>query len=239
MLLSFLIPICADAESAEHRPKAASGCPNCPSCEDRKISKETIEAAAARALVGLRDPWGADFGAAMARAEAELGCSFHIFDKEDPAVAQRSEELIAIAEDSTTPPSRLQELSRNPDRLVKGAVARNPNTPVSILRELAEEADDAVMYGLASNPNTPPEILRQLLKWRDPYGFTCLNNLATNRGAPVDVLRAISEGEEQSAKFNLLDNPNTPIDILEHLTRSSDTAMSFRAQQALQRRQRP
>ena len=233
--LFLLIPMCADAESAEDRARAASECPNCPSCEDRKISNEEIEAAAARALVGLKDPWGADFGAAMERAEAELGCQFY---REDPAVAQKREELIAIAGDKNTPPSRLQELSRNQDRAVKGVVARNPNTPVPILRELAEEANDAAMYGLAVNPSTPPDILRKLLRWRDPYGFTCLNNLASNSGAPADILRTISEGEEQSAKFNLLYNPSASIELLEQLTRSSDGSLSFRAKQELQRRRK-
>ena len=228
-----LIPMCANAESAEGHAGATSGCPNCPSCEDRQISNEDMQAAVARALVGLEDPWGKDFGSAIARAEAELGCQFH---REDPNVVQEREDLIAIAQDENTSPSRLQELSQHHDSKVKGVVARNPSTPVEVLRKLAQEGEDASMYGLAANPSTPPDILRELLRWRDPYGNTCLTNLADNPGAPADVLRVISQGEERSALVNLLRNPSTPLDILEELTRSSDTSLSFSAKQELQRR---
>lgn len=79
----------------------------------------------------------------------------------------------------------LRKLSHHQERVIRTQVAINSNTPKSILRRFYEEKSVDIS-GLARNPSTPS-----------------------------DILRSIYKNHSHAHGHLLIDNPNTPKDILE------------------------
>jgi len=144
--------------------------------------------------------------------------------------------LLAITRNPHCPPALLRELSADSSPTVEAALIGSERTPPDVIRKLSEHLTDDSAYSIASHPNTPPDVFHKLLEWKASYGATCYTNIAYNRSAPPDVLRAISKSSDRSADVNLLSNPSTPIDILEDLANSPDAGIRFAASNALAKR---
>jgi hypothetical protein len=96
-------------------------------------------------------------------------------------------------------------MEKLPDRLVKLALAQDPTTDESTLAELSKILDEQILCAVASNPNTSPSTLAALQS--DPPIFFDDEN---------------PDGTEFDAIFRcLVDNPNTPEQVLVNLANNS------------------
>jgi len=94
------------------------------------------------------------------------------------------EEKLNQAENPSTPPEILSQLSKDEDATVRRFVAMNSSTPPEILSQLSKDEDASVRWYVAGNPSTPPEILSQLSKDKDT-GIRC--NVAKNPSTPPEI----------------------------------------------------
>jgi hypothetical protein len=77
--------------------------------------------------------------------------------------------LKRIAENTSIPPTMLEQLALHEDAAIREAVADNSNTPVDTLWVLAGDACDDVRYAMAENHNLPIAILTALACDDNPY----------------------------------------------------------------------
>lgn len=77
-------------------------------------------------------------------------------------------EKINLASSDTTSTEVLEELSKEPDRIVRTYVAWNPNTSIETLRTLATDNDFSVRANVSLNPNTPVDVIQTLEKDSHP-----------------------------------------------------------------------
>lgn len=132
----------------------------------------------------------------------------------------------AVAESPGTPAAELARLASNPD--LRRYVARNQTTPEATLRTLAE--DPETRASVAANPSAPPDLLDRLSAFDD-----CGWGVAVNRRSPVTALRRVADHPSGSVGRLLVDNPNTPDDVLEKLAR--DPTLADHATEVRTRRQ--
>jgi hypothetical protein len=57
-----------------------------PNCDDTNLSREEVEAAFTKAMVGLDNAWGKDFQLVFERVEIELNCTFQTSSPAPPKV---------------------------------------------------------------------------------------------------------------------------------------------------------
>ena len=115
-----------------------------------------------------------------------------------------------------TPPEALYELSKDED--LKLTAAQNPSLPSTRLHELASDEKGYIREKVAENRSTPPETLRTLAS--DEGGMVRL--VANNPSAPRDLLRDLSEHEEDDLRFYVSRNPSTPPECLDALSADND-----------------
>lgn len=152
---------------------------------------------------------------------------------------------VAPAEDAMspdTPLARLSALAKLPDEAVQRALAKNPRTPPKVLKKLGSSRDKLTRKAVAGNPNTPAEIMAELggqfplellgnpsldlLLLENPDLFSempvaTLRSLAKRENCPAGLLAYIARTQEdQGLQCSLLQNPNTPREVIEHLAQA-------------------
>jgi len=90
-----------------------------------------------------------------------------------PSENEESDEELAflkvIAQKSTTPPSRLAELSRHANKEIRAIVAENANATLETLWNLSKDSVAEVKLKLTENYNCPIEIIEALQDDKDSY----------------------------------------------------------------------
>lgn len=106
---------------------------------------------------------------------------------------------------SEVEPDEEEDWQAKPFHVVRVAVARNPAVSPDVSKALYGQGEGAVLAALAKNPRTPPSLLRRLTV-RDGYGRA----VATNPGAPSDILLALARAAMKNEAASLVQNPSLP-----------------------------
>ena len=135
-----------------------------------------------------------------------------------------------IAGDPTTSSDILDALADSNDRNICILVANNPGTSPETLQKLSNSSVLWVKVGVVNNPNVSLETYRiiQSPKVTDDILFQMVKNgigddifdIAASRKASADTLTYIydhTDDDDVMLLFRLVQNPNTPISIIENL----------------------
>ncbi len=95
---------------------------------------------------------------------------------------------------------------------VRAALAANPRLPLSLLTPLLRAEEPEVRAGLARHPQLPPALLAQLARQGD---LRTRLAVAAHSRTPVETLRHLAEENHPAIWRSLLNNPNTPLSVLE------------------------
>jgi hypothetical protein len=153
--------------------------------------------------------------------------------KEVPAKASLSENNIEadslqdkehLAENRSTPPEVLTQLSKDEDPNVRYGVAYNPNTPPEVLTQLSKDKDSDIRWNVAHNPNTPPEVLTQLSKDKDEEVRWAVAGISKT---PPEVLTQLSKDNDPNIRLNVAHNLNTPPEVLTQLSKDRDSDIRY------------
>jgi hypothetical protein len=128
-------------------------------------------------------------------------------------------EKVALLDRRPCDPWVLQALADAPAREVRALVAANPAADRALLGQLAEDADSAVRQYVASNPTTPRDILLQL-RSGDADGSLQFSLLTNPNWTAGDLREMFAEPNSPQLPFAM--NRNTPPEILEQLSRSTE-----------------
>ena len=132
-----------------------------------------------------------------------------------------------VADNPTLPPDILARLAKDPGNSVRARVAKHPSTPLSLLIQLTAEGDCSVCDEIARRHDVPPTLLEQLAKAapgrEDVWGVR--SNVARNPNTPVTVLEKLSRDRDPSVRAAASVNPHTPVVVLERLVKDEDPSV--------------
>ena len=142
------------------------------------------------------------------------------------------------AKDPGTPAEVLTKLARE-DVSLSRLVARNPSTPIDMLRELGSSKDTTTRKWVTTNPNTPANVLVSLatqfpiqlldnpvfdfLLLENPNLFgdmplSSLGSMLKRDNCPHGILTYAAAIEDEKIQLALLQNANTPSEIILRLS---------------------
>ena len=141
---------------------------------------------------------------------------------------------LAVAGNPNTPASFLAKLAEvrevvivfereiDTGEPIRRAVAGNPNTPVETLSNLAEDPAECVRIAVSHNPNSPTfrpatEIDDGRDSEKKPENDR--ENPVIDTSIPSDVLAKMAFDPNTNVRAKAAENPNTPVDCLELLSR--------------------
>ncbi len=174
--------------------------------------------------------------------------------------AKQSPELRPwIALNIRTPSRILEELAKDTSKDVRYGVAKNVNTPPHVLEKLAEDWRLEVRQAIASNPTTPGNILEVLIKdWhlrsfiaQNPntpatalehltqffrYDWHIVQHPNTPQKLRQRLLEEFSTSVVETERLFVARHPETPVEILEHLSHDEDPVVSKSAKRSLRKR---
>lgn len=168
---------------------------------------------------------------------------FHGFTAADLPEDETERMEIAEATDNAV---LLEELAKDQDRDIRGAVAGNILAPASVLEALAKDRDGYVRYGLAQNPSAPASVLALLSKDKDvntqlkvsinlntgPDTLAQMSgskipeiryNVANNRSTTPEVLMVLSKDRDEETRQAVANNPRAPVAALAKLAWDKDS----------------
>ena len=154
------------------------------------------------------DPW-------LGSRDARPGAEQYLRTRADIPASEKLALLNGIA----CSPSVLRTLADAPAREVRALVAANPAADRALLGQLAEDADSAVRQYVASNPATPRDILLQL-RSGDADGSLQFSLLMNPNWTTAELREMFAEPNSPQLPFAM--NRNTPPEILEQLSRSTE-----------------
>ncbi|EJF06979.1 hypothetical protein ThvES_00008930 [Thiovulum sp. ES] len=125
-------------------------------------------------------------------------------------------------ESSETMTRLLLSLAESSDMMTRWAVAKNPHTPAEILAKLGEDKINLVRALVATNVNTPLETLNKFAE--DEKIVT--DGLTGNPNTPTEILEKMSSSSDKMVRLRIAENPNTPKAVLEKLTLDNDPDVS-------------
>ncbi len=133
------------------------------------------------------------------------------------------------------PESVLQELGQDAAGSVRRAAATHANCPSSLLSELAQDDRPSVREAVAKNPNTPPPDLRRLSDEEEERAVR--TGVAQNKCAPGPTLRKLSVTDVYSVRLAVASNTGAPPDVLRAMVEdeAEERRIRLRAQASLQR----
>jgi hypothetical protein len=123
-------------------------------------------------------------------------------------------------------PSTLEKLANSSSMLVVGEVAENPKTPQDTLKILWEKYGDNIAYNISLNSKASPQVLVSLAHEKypknDPASAMQLEqikaNVARNPNTPVAILEELSRENSWLILKSLIDNPKIPSSLLQKMT---------------------
>jgi hypothetical protein len=152
---------------------------------------------------------------------------------------------LLVAEHPNTPVDVLDVLKDQPSISLRLAVAGHHRAVPNTLAVLCVDIEEAVRAKAVMHPQCPKDVIKVLtiagaspdLRTADrpqqdlsPAQARALASLgqwgrflvARNSGCPPELLADIAKNPDWRVRSGLLDNPNTPLDVLEHLLGSQD-----------------
>lgn len=157
------------------------------------------------------------------------------------------------AADPTTSTEELWELAFKYPELDR-IIAQNPNIDPELLQEFLLSDDQLILQGVATNPNTPADVLLKLgaefpeeLLRSSAFANLFLSNPNLVAEIPLKTLQSIVQHfhlpiqfrielalrtSDQTYLFELLKNPNLPLEILEKLFKRSERSVGGVAESA-------
>ena len=148
------------------------------------------------------------------------------------------------AKDPDTPGEVLARLARE-DVTLSRLVARNPSASSDLLRELGSSKDTTTRKWVATNPNTPSDVLLSLavqfpvqllenpvfdlLLLENPnlisdMPLSSLGSVLKRENCPVGILTHAAVIDDERVQLALLQNANTPSEIIGRLSGEGLTA---------------
>jgi hypothetical protein len=145
-----------------------------------------------------------------------------------------------VAEHPNTSSEVLNVLKDQPSLSLRLAIVEHPNAEPNTLAVLSADIEEGVRAKAAGHPQCPKDVIevltiagaspdlratdrpRQELSSEQARTLACLGQwgqflVARNSGCPPDLLADIAKNPDWRVQSGLLDNPNTPLDVLEHL----------------------
>ena len=122
---------------------------------------------------------------------------------------------VGVAKNINTPPEILAKLATSKDRRVRRGVAENPHATLQILKRLKQDEDRLVLAKLANNHNISIEILEYLAERKIVF---VRQELAKNSQVPAIVLDKFKSDHNKKVLQHLVNNPNTSLSTLKHLS---------------------
>ncbi len=122
-----------------------------------------------------------------------------------------------LAAESSADPHTLAALAKSSKFSVRYAVVRNHNCPVEVLRTCLDDLEATIHMGIAANPNTPATLLGEIAADEDKL-FACHIHLLDNPDTPSDVLeRIIYVAHEPKVLMDAARHPNASKQLLNDL----------------------
>lgn len=123
--------------------------------------------------------------------------------------------------------SVFRALANHEDSRVREQLAGNLGVASSILAKLATDEDEEVRAAAAGNEHTPAKALEQLLSANESevsqgYHNIITQALASNRGAPMSLLKRIVELDPTSYLLPLLRNPSIDSELVRSISNADD-----------------
>jgi len=153
----------------------------------------------------------------------------------NPAVQR----LMQSAREATSP-ELLSQLADNPIQIVREAVAGNLNTPPHVLETLSKDKDIHMQTAVAGNPNTPPYVLETLSKC-SYMQYVVQSNPAVQRltqsareATSPELLSQLADNPISMVREAVAKNPNTPVNVLETLSKCSNMQYVVQSNPAVQ-----
>jgi hypothetical protein len=144
------------------------------------------------------------------------------------------------AQNTSTPPSALEDIIRDPDvhYTIKLCAGANPAVPFDALLRLADERTEHhaikknsspetwwdLREDLARHPDVTPEMLTKLASNSAPEVRAIV---AANVVTPPDLCRTLAQDSQYSVRAAAARNPSTPPDVLATLATDSDTGIRW------------
>ncbi len=138
-----------------------------------------------------------------------------------------------VASNPSTTTHLLEVLSKSSLSEVREKVAKNKNTPISCLFELSKDTKQYVVGAVARNRNSPAELLNSL---GNHSSLVVLEGLCQNPSSPPELLRNLANYSTYLMREDLAENPSTPDDVLLRLSNSDDLSTKWKAQKNIAQR---
>jgi hypothetical protein len=116
-------------------------------------------------------------------------------------------------------PQTLEQLSGDPDYVVRVLVAGNRTTPPDALARLAQDDHWETKYMVAQNSHTPGNTLSDLSFFASPY---VRFNVAKNPSTPAETLTALAKSNLYLTREAVAHNSATPPEVLSVLAQDKD-----------------
>ena len=116
-----------------------------------------------------------------------------------------------ICENIKTPPETLRAMHKNYS--MGFLVSKNTNTPVDVLYELSKDES----FNVIRNPITPMKLIIEMMEDKSNR-----SDIARSNRVSKDILIELSKDENWRVRENVAKNPNTPIEVLNELSKDNE-----------------
>ena len=117
-----------------------------------------------------------------------------------------------ICENIKTPPETLRAIYKNYPSY-SDDISKNTNTPVDVLYELSKDES----FNVIRNPSTPMKIILEMMEDKSNRRY-----IASSDRVSKDILIELSKDENWRVRENVAKNPNTPIEVLNELSKDNE-----------------
>lgn len=137
----------------------------------------------------------------------------------------------AVAEQRSTSPGVLKELSSDRNGDVRRAVAENSSTPADVLESLATEERSDVRRGVAQNLSTPISVIMMLAK---DENASVREKVAAHPSTPITVLKMLAADARPMVRRSVATHPSTSPALLTLLAKDRDINVRQDAEKVIQ-----
>jgi len=162
----------------------------------------------ANPAVVLRHKW--EFEKAIEKATSE-----HAELLSDMAESGIADLEIAVIKNKHASPEDVKKIHEKYKNRVHLLLAKHPNASAEALTELSKSTEVGIRRDTASNPNTPVEVLECLAQDEDRWVRGAA--VKSKKLSPEFLRKMNQKWRNDGIAQYIASNPNTPMDILEHL----------------------